>query len=181
MIDWNFQKLGSENVWVIDSRLVPEYCSLNIHISTSTIWCTVEKHKNNLFCCRVSLEEVNWMCLTWWGKRFPSRCYSCWLWCCASLMSSDWALSVWCVVDPVGWTVNLRRSAGLPQQYACMTVWMCHSLCGVLHLGQTMASFSILSLPRPALSPWHPCHATPCPPVWPGFALVLAVGTAGFR
>lgn len=103
------------------------------------------------------------MCLTWWGKRFPSTCYSCWLCCCKSLMSSDWALSVWCVVDPVGWTVNLQRSAGLPQQYACMTVWMCHSLCGVLHLGQTMASFSILSLSRPALSPWQPCHATPCP------------------
>jgi len=43
-------------------------------------------------------------------------------------------------------------------------VWMCHSLCGVLHLGRTIASFSIPALSRPAPSPWHPCHATPCPP-----------------
>ncbi|CAB1414247.1 unnamed protein product [Pleuronectes platessa] len=49
----------------------------------------------------------------------------------------------------------------------------------VLHLGQTIASFSISSLSRPAPSPWHPCHATPCPQSGPSFALVLAVGTAG--
>lgn len=85
------------------------------------------------------------------------------------------------VWSAVGWNVSLQRSLVGKQQYACVTVWKCHSLCGVLHLGQTMASFCIPSLLRPARSPWHPLPCHTLPPVRPGFALVLAVGTAGCR
>lgn len=53
---------------------------------------------------------------------------------------------------------------------------MYHSLSGVLHLGWTMASFSIPSLLRPTLSPWHPCHATPSPQPGPSLHLSVVLG-----
>lgn len=79
------------------------------------------------------------------------------------IMPLDQALSVWHVVDPVGymWTCSTLLS-----HHNNRPVWLfeCAILCVVCFTWarQWLHLASLLFL-RPALSPWHPCHATPCP------------------